>query len=313
LVLGELQEAEFSIGGMFFLVNSVSNGTATQIGQTGPPLLFRAPFAMEIPGSANRQTTRKSKEGEETGNQVARDALQETPTLSLLNKQPQSEKLDKKTLNSLTKTKPSKAHSKEIGNSLTALIPGYVAPLELDTSSLNPYRATLSELTRKAERTDASTMKFVVPKSNSKMTSFMPTNYAAYSFKLGKKKSPDLSAGKGWFGMMSCEITDQVKSDLQVIRNRTYLNPKKFYKKADAFGSSHLQVGTVIEGSAEFYSSRLTNKERRTTLTQEIMADPEIASYAKRKFTTIQQDKQASTASFHSHKRKVMKKAKRGF
>jgi Fcf2 pre-rRNA processing len=269
---------------------------------------------MAISGAANRRMTRNSKEGEETGNQIANEDLQESPALALVEKSPQTEKLDKKPVNSTATTKPPKAHSKEIGNSLTALIPGYVAPLELDTSSLNPYRATLSELTRKAERTDASTKKFVLPQSNAKVTTnFMPSNYAAYSFKLGKKKSPDLSAGKGWFGMMSCEITDQVKADLQVIRNRTYLNPKKFYKKADAFGSSHLQIGTVIEGSAEFYSSRLTNKERRTTLTQEIMADPEIASYAKRKFTTIQQHKQATTASFHSHKRKVAKKAKRGF
>ena len=205
------------------------------------------------------------------------------------------------------------SHTKEIGNGLTALIPGYVAPLSLDTSSLDPYKGTLKELTRRAEQTDMSTKRFTLHKSSSSTTTtnFLPSAYAAYSFKLGKKKAPDLSAGKGWFSMMSCEITDQVKTDMQVIRNRTYLNPKTFYKKADKFGA-HIQVGTVIEGSAEFFSSRLTNKERRSNLTQEIMADPDAASYVKRKFTAIQHERQAVAEHFQKHKRKVMKKGRRG-
>lgn len=243
------------------------------------------------------------------------DEILPEPQIEQVQMEPQTERVDKNTIPSKSTVKASKPHSKEIGNSLTALIPGYTAPLELDTSSLNPYRTSLSELTRIAERTDASTKKFVVPQPNTKgVTNFMPSNYASYSFKMGNKRAPDLSAGSKWFGMMSCDITDEVKADLHVIRNRTYLNPKKFYKRADAnFGSSHVQVGTVIEGSAEFYSSRLTNKERRTTLTQEIMADPDVASYAKRKFTTIQQHRQEKTASFHKHKRKVTKKGRRGF
>ena len=56
-----------------------------------------------------------------------------------------------------------------------------------------------------------------------------------------------------------------------------------------------------------------SNKERRTTLTQEIIADPEIASHAKRKFTTIQQHQQTTMAQFQKYKRKVTKKGKRGF
>lgn len=238
------------------------------------------------------------------------------------------------TTTSTTRTAPAAAggakavkqsHSKEIGNGLTALIPGYVAPMALDTSALDPYKATLAELTRRAQHTDLATKKLstVVSKSSSasslslsssgtRRTNFVPSTYAAYSFKLGQKKAPDLSAGKGWFSMMSCDITDQIKTDMQVIRNRTYLNPKTFYKRADKFGT-HVQVGTVIEGSAEFYSSRLTNKERRSDLTQEIMADPDTASYVKRKFTTLQQDRQAVTEHFQKQTRKkIVKKGRRG-
>jgi hypothetical protein len=256
--------------------------------------------AVAVPESSNTKSQHKSVDDER--NEGEKDETSASVSVS--------------TAVSTAKKSATKAHSKEVGNGLTELIPGYVAPLALDTSSLDTYKVGLDELRKRAERTDASTKSFVLPQSTTKSTTtttnFMPTNYAAYSFKLGKKRAPDLSAGRGWFGMMSCEVTDQVKTDMQVIRNRTYLDPKRFYKKADKFGK-HVQVGTVIEGAAEYYSSRLTNKERRSNLTQEIMADPDSSSYAKRKFTKIQHERQAATEYHHKHKRKVNKKARRGF
>lgn len=204
-------------------------------------------------------------------------------------------------------------HSKEIGNGLTELIPGYTAPLTLDTSTLGNYNVGLSELRRRAERTDKSTKDFVVQPSSSKtVTNFLPSNYAAYSFKMGKKKTPDLSAGAGWFKMMSSEVTDQVKTDMALIRNRNYLDPKRFYKKSDKFGK-HVQVGTVIEGSAEYYSSRLTKKERRSNLVEEIMADPESSAYAKRKYKKMTHERQAATEQYNKKKRKISKQSRRGY
>ena len=85
-------------------------------------------------------------------------------------------------------------------------------------------------------------------------------------------------------------MTEDVKRDLKVIRYRNYLDPKRFYKSADT-PSKYVQVGTVIEGTAEFYSSRLTKKERRSNLTEELMADPVTADYTKRKFRAMQQEK----------------------
>lgn len=198
------------------------------------------------------------------------------------------------------------------GNELTKLIPGYVAPLKLDTSSLDAYRPSggLADLTRRAQQTDASTAGFVVDAAEphaqvmkKKSNGCMPTTYASLysSFKHGTKRAPDHSAGAGWFGMQPTLMTDEFKTDLAVIRNRNYLDPKRFYKSADNNRNKVMQVGTVIEGSAEFYSSRLTKKQRRTNLTEEIMADPEAADLEKNnlRFQSFYRNHNSATAVHH--------------
>jgi hypothetical protein len=207
-----------------------------------------------------------------------------------------NDKVDRKKRDAEKKTK-----EKGPRNDLTHLIPGYTAPMKLNAVSLDKYRPSggLSGLQRKAERTDKSTKDFVV-EATSKHTSAMQKNSkgllstsytSAYaSFKKGTKRQPDTSAGSGWFGMKPTAMTDELKTDLSIIKNRTYLDPKRFYKSSDKFGKI-LQVGTVIEGSTEFYSSRLTKKQRRSNLAEEIMADPASADYAKNKFKKMQQSK----------------------
>lgn len=208
------------------------------------------------------------------------------------------------------------------GNELTKLIPGYVAPLKLDTSSLDSYRPTggLADLCKRAQQTDASTAGFVVdaaePHARSmKKTSngCMPITYASLysSFKHGTKRAPDHSAGAGWFGMMPTPMTDKLKTDLAVIRNRNYLDPKRFYKSADNSKNKVMQLGTVIEGSAEFYSSRLTKKQRRSNLTEEIMADPAAADYTRNKYKKMQQTKSEKGRKYN--KKKLSKRARRGY
>lgn len=65
-----------------------------------------------------------------------------------------------------------------------------------------------------------------------------------------------------------------------------------------------LHTGTVIEGPAEYKSSRLTNRERKQTIVEEILADKKIKDYSKKKFLEIQADKS-------SRKRKAFKSAKK--
>jgi len=85
-------------------------------------------------------------------------------------------------------------------------------------------------------------------------------------------------------------ISEELKRDIAVIKMRNYLDPKKFYKSADAFGP-HAQLGTIIEGPTEYYSGRLTKKERRTTVLDEFRSEDKIRKYTKKSFFKIQKSK----------------------
>ena len=218
------------------------------------------------------------------------------------------------------------------GNELTHLIPGYTAPLCLEAKSLKDITGnSLSQLRSAAGQNESSANYPSVSTLNRKIEEFdpavalkkvktpssiaiqkeqgrsgaIPTTFSS-SFRKTAKKQRDNSAGRGWFGMTPTPMSDQLKTDLAIIRNRNYLDPKKFYKSADSFNGKVLQVGTVIEGSSEFYSSRLTNRERKQNLTEEIMSDPTVANYAKRKYYDMQSEKQRQRGSkkFKGRKRR---------
>mmetsp|Transcript_17211 Transcript_17211/g.28142 ORF Transcript_17211/g.28142 Transcript_17211/m.28142 type:complete len:279 (-) Transcript_17211:29-865(-) len=228
------------------------------------------------------------------------------------------------------KAEPQKSTKPTEGNELTHLIPGYTAPLRLEAKSLKGITGnSLSELRSRAGQSESSKNDPLVSALQRKVEEFdpavaakkvktpssiaiqkesgrsggIPTTFSS-SFRKTARKQRDNSAGHGWFGMTPTPMSDQLKSDLAIIRNRNYLDPKKFYKSADSFNGKVLQVGTVIEGSSEFYSSRLTNKERKQNLTEEIMSDVTVANYAKRKYYDMQSEKQRQRGSKKSKGRK---------
>ncbi|KAJ3220413.1 Deoxynucleotidyltransferase terminal-interacting protein 2 [Dinochytrium kinnereticum] len=110
------------------------------------------------------------------------------------------------------------------------------------------------------------------------------------------------TAGAGWFHMKAPDLTDELKRDLQVIRSRAALDPKRHYKKPDKSMKGKLpkffQIGTVMDSAADFYSARLAKKERKDGILGELMADRETKSYLKKKFTKIQGEKEAKTKAY---------------
>jgi hypothetical protein len=99
-----------------------------------------------------------------------------------------------------------------------------------------------------------------------------------------------------------------LKRDISMIQMRNYMDPKRsflyllyfifssisflnntcrFYKNPDKPGHV-LHVGTVIEGPSEYKSGRLTNRERKQSIVEEILADKSIREYSKRKYLEIQ-------------------------
>ena len=54
----------------------------------------------------------------------------------------------------------------------------------------------------------------------------------------------------------------------------------------------HFEMGTVIEGTGEFYSGRLTKRERKQTFTEEILADVKVKKERKRRYDKMQAERE---------------------
>lgn len=88
--------------------------------------------------------------------------------------------------------------------------------------------------------------------------------------------------------MEPMKLDENTKRDIKLIQMRNSLDPKRFYKKTDKI-KNVLHIGTVIEGSGEYKSSRLTNRERKQTISEEIMSDQHIMQSTKRKYNELQE------------------------
>eukprot|EP00898_Chlorokybus_atmophyticus_P005962 jgi/Chlat1/6367/Chrsp44S05834 len=125
--------------------------------------------------------------------------------------------------------------------------------------------------------------------------------------RLAAKVAPD-TAGSNWYDLPAPTLTTQLKRELQLLKLRSVTDPKRFYKSADSSKyPKYFQIGTVIEGPADFYSSRLSQRERKQTITDELLADQALKSYRKRKYLQIQDAKQSGGRGFY---KKVKNKRK---
>jgi hypothetical protein len=84
----------------------------------------------------------------------------------------------------------------------------------------------------------------------------------------------DATAGPRWFHLPRTNLTPELKRDLQLLNLRSFLDPKRHYKKQNSKAEppAFSQVGTIIESPAEYYSARLSNKQRKKTLADEVLA-----------------------------------------
>ncbi|KAH9311365.1 hypothetical protein KI387_026400, partial [Taxus chinensis] len=111
--------------------------------------------------------------------------------------------------------------------------------------------------------------------------------------KLARKQVKD-TLGAKWFDMPAQTISPELKKDLQLLKLRGVLDPKRHYKADDSKGlPKYFQVGTVIEPASEFYSGRLTKKERKLTIADELLSNSELGQYRKRKYTEIEIQRKA--------------------
>lgn len=105
-------------------------------------------------------------------------------------------------------------------------------------------------------------------------------------------KDAAATAGKGWFDMQKPVITKELAVDLKILQNRAALNPAAFYKKSAQRLPEYFQVGTVIQGATEFYSSRLSKQQRGRTFAEELLNDADVKFTLKKRFTKLQAETQ---------------------
>ena len=91
---------------------------------------------------------------------------------------------------------------------------------------------------------------------------------------------------------------------------RGVLDPKRHYKKTDSKSDvpAFSQVGTIIEGPTEYYTGRLTNKERKKTFVEEVLAQEEQTGRFKKKYNDIQKMKTSGKKAFY----KALKAKRKG-
>ncbi|KAB5570437.1 Fcf2 pre-rRNA processing-domain-containing protein [Coniochaeta sp. 2T2.1] len=124
-----------------------------------------------------------------------------------------------------------------------------------------------------------------------------------------EKKAVKDNAGPSWYGLPKTDPA--TKKDLQIIKLRDVLALGKQHFKKDTRKDpfpEFSQVGTLVEGPTEFYSARLTKKERKRTLVEEVLAQGQALSKFKNKYSEIQERKSSGKK---SHYKKVVARRRR--
>ncbi|KAI1340451.1 Fcf2-domain-containing protein [Xylariaceae sp. FL0016] len=120
-----------------------------------------------------------------------------------------------------------------------------------------------------------------------------------------KQKTQKADAGERWFNMPRTDLTPELRRDLQLLRSRDVLDPKRHYKKDTLKVPEYSQVGTIVAGPTDFFNSRLTKKERKRTLLEEVLENEDSTRRFKSKYGEIQATK---TSGKKGHYKKMMEK-----
>ncbi|KAM5456915.1 dTDP-fucopyranose mutase [Microsporum audouinii] len=113
------------------------------------------------------------------------------------------------------------------------------------------------------------------------------------------KEKPN--SGPKWFNLPKTVVTPELKRDLQILRMRSVLDPHRHYKKENGKAKipEFSQVGTIIEGPTEFFSARITKKDRKRNFAEEVMAAEKESGRFKRKYAEIQEAKTSGKKAYY--------------
>ncbi|PNP75095.1 hypothetical protein FNYG_11583 [Fusarium nygamai] len=151
---------------------------------------------------------------------------------------------------------------------------------------------------------DAATTKQLVKQQNSSSSSSSKkdglTVRAPPQPQLGLKAKEKSTAGPEWFDLPKTNMTPEFKREWQVLRMRGILDPKHQKKNLRASAPEYSQVGEIIAGPTEFFSARLTRKERKNTLLEEVTRDLDSHKFTD-KYAGIQKQKTSGKKAFYKN------------
>uniref|UniRef100_A0AAX7VQA8 Fcf2 pre-rRNA processing C-terminal domain-containing protein n=1 Tax=Astatotilapia calliptera TaxID=8154 RepID=A0AAX7VQA8_ASTCA len=180
--------------------------------------------------------------------------------------------------------------------------------ISFDGSKSKPVSSSLQKLKEKKIQ-DEVMKKSVIGPDFEKKDAVPPYSESKHALKLKRRAEREKSTGDGWFNMKAPEITQELKGDLQVLKMRASLDPKRFYKKNDRDGfPKYFQVGTVVDNAADFYHSRIPKKERKRTIVEELLADAEFRQKNKKRYQHVMAEKAAQEAGKKNRKKKKFHK-----
>ncbi|KAL8928027.1 MAG: hypothetical protein Q9208_002102 [Pyrenodesmia sp. 3 TL-2023] len=119
--------------------------------------------------------------------------------------------------------------------------------------------------------------------------------------KTAKAKGQEQSSGPEWFHMPRTKLTPDLKRDLQLLKMRSTLDPKRHYKKDNQkpLIPEYSQIGTILEGPSEYYSSRISKRDRKRSFVEEVLAAEEGSRRFANKYNEIQISKTSGRRGYY--------------
>lgn len=104
------------------------------------------------------------------------------------------------------------------------------------------------------------------------------------------------TAGPGWFDLPATELTEELKQDFRLLRNRAYLDPKHFYKREREHKfPKYFHIGQFIQDSDDHRVSNAPTSAgaggkvgKSQSLVEHVLQDAQAQQYLKRRFSEVQ-------------------------
>eukprot|EP00981_Chlorochromonas_danica_P006384 scaffold1365_cov163-Ochromonas_danica.AAC.74 len=139
-----------------------------------------------------------------------------------------------------------------------------------------------------------------------KSTTLFDRHHARLTGKSSAQNSSSSSSGEVGLSRGANKILEAQRTSTlyqpNALRCDPLKRPKEEREATLGKGWFDLKVRTVVEGPTEYKTARLSNRERKQTIVQEVLADSQLRSYNKRTFLNIQETKSKKRKFFKAKK-----------